>query len=173
MTEKYFVYEKDGMKNPFMHIRQKPNGEIFFRFLNTTNKKFDFHYSRHNKESHSILHWEGIHKRSKTDIKKTQPVHSITKLERIRAIILTGRTGMKKPTEQVKDFPTIMEIDASKYPKDLINIIIFLNPSIPLEEVVKITQPDQYVQDHDFNPPVLILCFRHTVNFLKLGVDMI
>jgi len=172
--EKYLVYTKNGLNNPFMHIKQKPNGEFCFRFLNVTDERFDFHYTRHNNEFHTITYYKGIEKaKKKTDIKPTKPVFDVDKLERIRAIIVTDSTASRTPTEEIKNLPSIMEINSSLYPKGLINMVIYLNPKMPLDEVIKITQPTQYIQDNSFNPPVLILCFKHSIDFLKLGVDMI
>jgi len=174
MIEKYLVCKKDELINPFMHIKQKQNGELCFRFLNVTDKRFDFHYTRHNDEVHTRVFYKGMNPRkAKTSIEKRNPVFLIKSLERIRALIITEHTCMMKPTEKIKQIPTIMTIDSSRYDKGLVNMMIYLNPSIPLDEVIKITNPEQYIQDKDFNPPLLILCFKHSKSFLKLGVDMI
>jgi hypothetical protein len=175
MVEKYLLYEKDSIENPFMQIKQKPNGELVFRFLQVTNEQFDFHYTRHKKEFHIRTYYKGMNPRqSKTNIEKREDVNLIKKLERIRAIIVTNTTANKKPSETIKkENPAIMTLNSSLYPKGLIDMIMYLNPSIPLSKVIRIMQPDQYVQDSDFYPPLLILCFKHSKDFLKLSPDMI
>jgi len=126
MIEKYLIYEKNNTKNQFMHIKQKPDGELCFRFLNVTSERFDFHYTRHNNEFHTRIYYKGIEeKKKKTDIKSTIPVFDLDKLERIRAIIITDRTASRIPTENIKEIPTLMKLDHSLYPKGLIDMVIF------------------------------------------------
>ena len=70
MIEKYLSGIKNNAINPFMHIKQKKNRELCFRFLNVTDDRFDFHYTRHNNELHTRVYYKGMNpKKSKTDIK--------------------------------------------------------------------------------------------------------
>jgi len=175
MINKYISYRKKENVNPFMHIKQKTNGELCFRFLNVTEERFDVHYTRHNKEFHSRNFYKGIEEeKKKTSIKKTIPVNELSSLERIKALVITDFTASRKTTEKIRDFKNFMEIDSSLYPKGLINMVIYLNPNVPIDKILKIAKPVQYFQDDDFSPSLLILCFRHSVNFLRIGeVDLI
>lgn len=174
MIEKDIICKDRYSANPFMHIKQKQNGELCLRFLKVTDKQVDLHYTRHNLEFHIVDFDKNLKRRiTNTGKRKTIPVYSLKRPERIRAMIISKKTAMRKPIEKIRDIPTLMTIDICKYPKNLIDILIYLNPSVPIDRIIKSLNPIEYIQDNDFKPAILILTFKHSKEFLKLGVDVI
>ncbi|MBU0591760.1 hypothetical protein KKF81_06870 [Candidatus Micrarchaeota archaeon] len=174
--ESYVVYKEGALEVPFMHLKQNQNG-IFIRFVEQSQsdmkskmKITQLHYTRHT-DGNYWFRWDVDGKREKHGAEKRTPLQKVDGLERIATLVLTDST-MKRPIDEKKKLRKTLIIDSTFYSKGMVDMVIYLNPNRPLKEVLEITKPEQYAQDYLFAPPILILCFRHHPDFLKLKPSM-